>query len=457
MPKRLQSLIVLGLLAVFGAWTGIAGARWLRGSAAAPSTAPPEATGDPYADDLRHLAWLVREKWSWLELREAQGLDLDALLDAALVESGEQADARGFLRALRRFVAGLRDGHGHVELEGTDLDEERQWPFSLVEVAEGIMVDGIDPGVFRSKALKRGDLILEVDDEPIDAHIARQEALVFASTDAARRRAALFALTENTENVSLRVRAQRMGEDAPTTVEVTCPPQSAPVPRRSWRPSPDSLADLTDDTAYFRVASFAPDDPRFADADPETRLEILDDRFAAFAEAFGTVSPRARLILDLRGNGGGTDLLGQALCLHLMKPGFRYVKLSAKRGGTWHDTDWLTPEVGRGEPRFAGRLVCLIDERSLSVTDNVASSLRDEHPNVTFVGQPTGGGSGAPRTFTLPATGAEVTFCTMRVYAPNGTPIEGQGVQPDLLVRPTRAQLLAGDDAAMQKALSLID
>ena len=139
-----------------------------------------------------------------------------------------------------------------------------------------------------------------------------------------------------------------------------------------------------------------------------------------------------------------------------MEPGFRYLKLGSKRRGRWHQTNWQYPEAGHGTPRFTGRLVCLIDENSFSVTDNLASCLRDEHPNALFVGQPTGGGSGAPRAFTLPSTKARVTFCTMRVYAPNETYVEGNGVQPDVLVRPSRAQMLADEDAVLQAALGTL-
>ena len=128
--------------------------------------------------------------------------------------------------------------------------------------------------------------------------------------------------------------------------------------------------------------------------------------------------------------------------------------LSSKRGLKWTDLGWQTPNEGRGAPRFGGELLCLIDENCFSTTDNLASCLRDLHPNVRFIGKPTGGGSGAPRTFTLPSTGARVTFCTMRAYAPNGDPIEGNSVQPDVLIRPTRAQQLEDADAALEFALA---
>ena len=99
----------------------------------------------------------------------------------------------------------------------------------------------------------------------------------------------------------------------------------------------------------------------------------------------------------------------------------------------------------------------LINELSFSAADNLACCLRDEHPDVVFVGQPTGGGSGAPRTFELPSTGATVRFCMMRVFAPDGDPIEGTGVQPDIAVRQTAEQYREGVDAALEAALTALE
>jgi hypothetical protein len=451
--SQVNGLLTLAAVIAVGCLGGYSLHAWSTGEET-PATPPPVLTGSPYVDDLRHLSWLLREKWSWLEMRESQGLDLEVLESEAIALCTAEPGERAFLRALTRYVSGLSDGHAHVELDGVDLREERRWPFSLIEVEEGVMVDGIGPAIFMSKALKRGDLVLAIDDEPIEEVIRAREDLVFASTPGARRRAAIFALTEWSSQESMRVRALPMGETEPVTVEVPCLAPSEPVPRYAWRLFSEKYEDIDTETAYFCVGTFAPLDAGFKAADPEARHRILADRYDGYARVFEGIGSRDALVLDLRGNGGGTDLLGQALALHLMKPGFRYLRLASRRGGRWRKTGWQTPEVGRGTPRFDGRVVCLIDEQCFSVTDNFASSLRDERLDVLFVGQPTGGGSGAPRTFTLPSTKARVRFCTMRVHAPDGTYVEGNGVQPDVLIRSSRAQMLAGEDAVLEAGLA---
>lgn len=111
-----------------------------------------------------------------------------------------------------------------------------------------------------------------------------------------------------------------------------------------------------------------------------------------------------------------------------------------------------------GEPqRFEGQLLVLIDEDVFSVSDKLCRCLRDQHPDVTFVGAPTGGGSGAPRPcITLQHSGAIVTLCTMRVTGPKGELIEGRGTVPDVPVRRTRAGVIAGTDEVLAAALARV-
>ena len=414
------------------------------------------AGDERYADDLRHLTTLLETHWSWLDMRRAEGVDLAALEREARALAAAEPGERGFLRALTRYVAGLRDGHAWVQVEGVDLVEPRRWPFSLVEVREGVMVDGIDPATFRSKALQRGDLVLEVDGTPIDDAIRAQEAFVFASTPAARRRKAIFRLTESATGAEIALRVRPMGGAEDVVVRLPCPARDAPVPRYAWRHFPEKLEDLDADTAYYCPGNFSPGDAGFAAADPATRERMLQPRYDALAKAFETIAARKRLVLDMRGNPGGTDLLGQALARHLVAPPVPYFSLASRKDGAWTRTSLIHADAGRGAPRFDGPVACLIDEETFSVADNFAACLRDTHPDVTFVGRPTGGGSGAPRTFTLPATKARVTFCTMRVWAPKGEIVEGNGVKPDVDVVPTRAQVLAGDDAVLEAALAAL-
>ena len=54
-------------------------------------------------------------------------------------------------------------------------------------------------------------------------------------------------------------------------------------------------------------------------------------------------------------------------------------------------------------------------------------------PHVTLVGQPTRGASGNPQPLPLP-NGVDVWYSRWVSLLPDGTPIEGEGIAPDVLI-----------------------
>ncbi|MBL4770462.1 MAG: hypothetical protein JKY61_04850 [Planctomycetes bacterium] len=430
-----------------------------RGDRFTPLTPAPISTGDAHTDDFRHLTWLLQERWSWLEMRTGEGLDLRALEAESIAIYEEEGGERGFLRGLTRYLSGLSDGHAYVLLEGVDLKEDRQWPFCLIEVEEGIMVDGLCPTLYAMFLLEIGDLVLSVNGRPIGELIQEQERFALASMPGTRRRMAIRDLTKSARADSLQVEVLKMGATESVVIDVPTVSQEEPLPHLSWKSSLGAESHLAhvkiidDQRAYLRIPDFSPKTP-IAEGEP-FRDEDFDESYDDYANFFEQVAGRSDLILDLRSNEGGGDFLGQALGLHLMPAGFRYLQMGRLQGGEWKTSPFWSDEYGRGEPRFDGRVICLIDEFSFSVTDNFTSCLRDERENVVFIGQPAGGGSGSPTAFELPGTGATVYFCTSRVTAPSGTYVEGHGVQPDILVRATRADILAEADAFLEAAKAL--
>jgi C-terminal processing protease CtpA/Prc len=163
-------------------------------------------------------------------------------------------------------------------------------------------------------------------------------------------------------------------------------------------------------------------------------------------------------VLDLRGNGGGTDLLGMDVAVSLIGGKPIYYGLSSRTlVGTWSKPHYYEAKSEGTPPRFAGQLVVLIDEATFSASDNLCRCLDDLHPDVTFVGRPTGGGTGAPRpAVTLEHSQVTVGFCTMRVLGPKGELIDGRGTLPDVPVRPTRESVLAGRDLDLEAALRAV-
>ena len=83
-------------------------------------------------------------------------------------------------------------------------------------------------------------------------------------------------------------------------------------------------------------------------------------------------------------------------------------------------------------------------------------------PNVTLVGEETGGGHHGNNglmipNVTLPNTKMRVRMPMFRVIQYNHTPKNGRGVEPDVLVAPSAQAVLNGVDIKMKKTFQLID
>jgi hypothetical protein len=394
-----------------------------------------------FAEDLRHLTKLVKRSWSYLEHRRTtDGVDLDTLEREALAALGEQPTEENFLGALTGYVAGLHDGHASVRWSRCTLKGPRRLPISLADAAEGVVV----AGAIKAHRQYLGSQVVAVQDRPIQDVIRHHEHHVFASTDAARRIRAIRRLQWHTKlsAVKLRLRSVDGKQD---DVTLACPAAKTVIPRRHLRLWQRQAKILEPGIGYFRPASFsAPDMAAHIGASPAQRERNLAGKYAELGTTMAGFRDTKALVLDLRGNPGGTDLLGKELAGHLLDASAVYYRLqSQKADGGWHRISSHRVRSKPGRKVYGGAVICLIDAGTFSVADNFAACLEDHHPDITFVGRQTGAGTGAPRWFTLPGTKAEVRFCTMRVYSPKGGLIEGRGTSPDVLVTWTRQDYLS--------------
>jgi len=105
----------------------------------------------------------------------------------------------------------------------------------------------------------------------------------------------------------------------------------------------------------------------------------------------------------------------------------------------------------RGPGAFAETpLAVLIDGGSASGSEIVTGALKDAH-RATIVGEKTAGALGGAVEVPLPEGGMSVTV--ERITTPRGTRVEGVGIQPDVPVGLTEADMEQGTDTQLQAAL----
>jgi carboxyl-terminal processing protease len=329
-----------------------------------------------------------------------------------------------FDTATMALVAGLRNGHTGFWDRWLSQRHGAPLPFELrpVEGRWGVAASA-HPG------LRPGDEIWTLDGEPLDAFFLRRERYISGSDARWKRRM----LGRNPHLFPERFTLGLAdGREVPVERRAAAAPaQEGPsdaVPNR-WL--------VSDSVAYLRV-------PYFGDAKFEARaLELLRTRYRG---------ARA-LVLDVRGNGGGST------------PWKLRKALAGGRGRRWvvqrdHAPTSLlfrmaAPVVVRAArvPRVRGPVVVLADGGCFSACEDLVGALRGL-PRVTVVGDTTAGSTGQPIVLDL-GDGMGARVSARRYLLPGGAPFEGVGVAPDVYAPRTLASFRDGTDPALERALAV--
>ncbi|HEX2722522.1 MAG TPA: S41 family peptidase [Gemmatimonadaceae bacterium] len=157
----------------------------------------------------------------------------------------------------------------------------------------------------------------------------------------------------------------------------------------------------------------------------------------------------AALIIDLRGNGGGTTESLLHIASNFVPPGTCYGGMRTREGGI---DRYSTRTLGK---IFHKPVVILVDETSASASESF-SAFMQEIGRAVIIGNKTCGCTLNQRV--KPIRGGSALRWSYRAYVtPAGRELEGDGITPDLTVRITREDLRLGRDPviiAAEKALS---
>jgi len=200
------------------------------------------------------------------------------------------------------------------------------------------------------------------------------------------------------------------------------------VKRTELRSNPVQLKKLTNEIVLISISEFS-------------RGTARSMRSALAASG----TERAGVILDLRGNPGGllveaTDVAGAFLnggaVVEFYKPG-----TSPEIFNATGDGDSITP------------LVVLVDRGTASAAEIVAAALQDRNRAV-IVGERTFG-KAAVQDLTELSNGAEIELTIGYYLTPSGKRLDGQGLDPDILVSTNEPKIVA-ETRALQVLQGLV-
>jgi len=212
-------------------------------------------------------------------------------------------------------------------------------------------------------------------------------------------------------------------------------PKLERIGRLGWR------ARTGDGIGYLCVTSFA--------------REQRDD-FDLVLEALRGLRNCKALVLDVRPNGGGDEMLAQRLAAFFV-PGEKVyaghcVRDARAKGGFTA----VQPRTVRGNPEpdvYVGPVAVLMGPRNMSSCEAFLLMMR-QAPRAVLLGATSYGSSGNPQTHVL-VPGLAVQLPSWRALRPDGTCFEGEGIAPMIPVAALPAQLAAGDPILDEALLRL--
>lgn len=153
-----------------------------------------------------------------------------------------------------------------------------------------------------------------------------------------------------------------------------------------------------------------------------------------------------KIILDMRNNPGGYLTGAVSVASQFLEEG-KLVVEEKRKGKVYEKLSVTEPGLLVGLPT-----VVLINEGSASASEIVAGALQD-HKVATLIGAKSFGKGSVQDIVKIPG-GAQLKITIAHWFTPNGRGIDKEGVKPDIEVAQTAADVEAGRDPQLDRAIS---
>ncbi len=400
-------LIVAAFVFILGSATGFAVARWLEPSTGAVSPAAENQgkgeTGQAINPEDFSIFW------------EAMDL-LQRDFFGPLPSSSEMTYGaiRGVLNLLddpntsfltpeeaQNFIEGME---GSFEGIGATVEWDETHPAVRI-------VEPFENQPAWNAGLRRGDLVIAVDGEPVSEMADLTEAI---------------AKIKGPKGTTVTLTILRPGRDEPFDVEVVRDVIQIPIVFTD-------VVGANEDIAYLRFSRFSENSGRMLRQAVE---DALDNE------------PRG-LILDLRGNPGG--LLREAVTVSSIFLEDKDVLIERFSDGS--EQVYHTEGSAAVPPDLP--IIVLVNEGSASASEIVAGALQD-HGRAVLVGTTTFGKGSVQLPHRL-SDGSLLRVTVAKWFTPKDRTIDGSGLAPDIEIEVTAEQQEAGEDPQLDRAIQLLE
>jgi carboxyl-terminal processing protease len=341
--------------------------------------------------------------WQTWDMLHSIYVDTETLDDASLMEAAlrgilaETGDPNTTYMTPEEFEAANEDLEGSYEGIGAYVRKD--------DVSGALVIVSVIPNSPALEAgIQAGDAIYQVDGEDV-THLEQDQ---------------MISQVRGPEGSGVLLGLRREGVPGLLEIKVT----------RARVQVPSVESEMIDDIAYIRLNQFG----ALTAAEHHETLESL------------LAQDPAGLILDLRGNPGGylgtvVEISGDYM------DGVVLIERSAE-GDLEHiaDDDGIAEDIP---------MVVLVNQGSASASEILAGALQDSG-RATVIGTTTYG-KGTVQSWRFLSNGGGVRMTTARWYTPNGDPVDGVGLPPDIEVNWPAYAVLDYFDPQLQAALRVLD
>jgi C-terminal processing protease CtpA/Prc len=173
------------------------------------------------------------------------------------------------------------------------------------------------------------------------------------------------------------------------------------------------------------------------------------------------------LIIDARENSGGTAEAFLTAAGRFLNREAVLSYVQERQPGQTRVREFVDEKTGESvsriplraqprEPTYAGPVVILIDRGCFSACEGFAGGLQSVDRALLIGPETSGGGSGWVAGWELPSD-AVISFSWTVMWLPNGEIVEGNGVEPDIMVRLRGRDFASGRDRVMQRAIKALE
>lgn len=360
--------------------------------------------------------------------------DWNGVLKEFIPKMVQATTALNYQLSLLELITKIGDTHANLWGQGAVIDSYKginYAPLELSFVEEKALITGyFDPELGKQTGLKKGDIILEINNEKVEAIIKRKLPLTPASNYATKLSLIAREILRTNDN-DLHVSYKRGSKTRSALIRCYSPQE---VGLYKMQAKQDTCAKLVAEKIGYIYAG-------------NIKNDYLPTIMSSFKDTKG-------IIIDLRCY--PSDFIVFTLGGYLMEKPIEFVKFTAgnlQKPGLFTFTPALKVGKYKGE-YYKGKVVILVNEKTLSQAEYTTMALRAA-PRATVMGSTTAAADGNVSQISLPG-GLYTMISGIGIYYPDGRETQRIGMVPDIEVKPTIKGVRAGRDEVLEKAIEYI-